>query len=57
MRILGGRTRAVALLAGLPVALVTVFSGWYLLIPIVSGIGVSGVRRHTRRRSTAATVA
>lgn len=57
MRILGGRTRAVALLAGLPVALVTVFSGWYLLMPIVSGIGFSGVRRHTRRRSTAATVA
>ncbi len=52
IRILAGRARTVAALAAVPVLLVTLFSGWYLLIPALSGAGFTTVRRRTRRGST-----
>ena len=51
IRILAGRARTVAALAAVPVLLVTLFSGWYLLIPALSGAGFTSVRRRTRRGS------
>ncbi len=52
IRILSGRARTIAVLAAVPVALVTLFSSWYLLIPVLSGVGFTTIGRRTRRRAT-----
>ena len=51
VRILGGRLRAVAILAAAVVIAIAIFSGWYLLVPAVSSGVFLALMRRTRQRA------